>query len=101
VSTYFLVTPLGKIVSVNQSNLSSSNMTSKIDPKNIIMVTLEKILEEQRRAFEAHQQVVEECRKVKEAWELQEFLAYFKKERQGKVTQVKEVILPSNNVKLR
>jgi hypothetical protein len=34
-------------------------------------------------------------------WELQEFLAYFKKERQGKVTQVKESILPLTAAKLR
>jgi hypothetical protein len=54
VSTYFFATPLGKIVSVNQSNISSSNMSFKVDPKNVIMETLEEILEEQRKAFEVN-----------------------------------------------
>jgi hypothetical protein len=89
VSTYFLVTPPGKILLVNQLNLSSSYKSSKIDLKNVIMVTLEEIPEEQRKAFEVHRQATEECRKTEEAQELQEFLACFKKERQGKVTQVK------------
>jgi hypothetical protein len=101
VSTHFLVTPLGKIVSVNQPNLSSSDMTFEIDPKNIIMVTLEEIPEEQCKALEAHRRAVEERRKVEEAREPQEFHTCFKKERQGKVTQDKEVILPSNRAKLR
>jgi hypothetical protein len=76
-------------------------MTSEIDPKNIIMVTLEEIPEEQCKALEVHRWAAEERRKVEEAREPQEFLACFKKERQGKVTQVKEVILPSNRAKLR
>jgi hypothetical protein len=84
-----------------QSNLSSSDMCSEIDPKNVIMVTLEEILEEQHKTFEAHRQAAEEHRKTKEVRELQEFLACFKKERQGKVTQVKEVILPSTNGKVK
>jgi hypothetical protein len=54
VSAYFLATPLERILLVNQLNLSSLDMSSKIDPKNIIMVTLEEILEEHRKAFEAH-----------------------------------------------
>jgi predicted Holliday junction resolvase-like endonuclease len=84
---------------VNQPNLTFSNMSSDIDPKNVIMVTLEEISEEQCKAFEAHQQAAEEHRKTEEAWKLEEFLACFKKERQGKVTQVKEVILPSTSGK--
>jgi hypothetical protein len=84
-----------------QSNLSFSDMCSEIDPKNVIMVTLEEILEEQHKTFEAHRQAAEEHRKTKEVQELQEFLACFKKERQGKVTQVKEVILPSTNGKVK
>jgi hypothetical protein len=64
-------------------------------------VTLEEIPEEQRKAFEAHRQAAEERRMVEEAWELQEFLTCFKKERQGKVTQVKEAILPSNSGKAK
>jgi hypothetical protein len=49
-----LATPLGKILSVNQPNLSSSDMSFEIDSKNVIMVTLEEISEEQRKAFKAH-----------------------------------------------
>jgi hypothetical protein len=44
-------------------------MSSEIDPKNIIMVTLEDIPEEQRKVFEAHQQVAKEHRNIEEAWE--------------------------------
>jgi hypothetical protein len=40
-------------------------MSSEIDPKNIIMVTLEEISEQQRKAFEVHRQAVEERRKAK------------------------------------
>jgi hypothetical protein len=76
-------------------------MSSEIDPKNIIMVTLEEISEEERKAFETHRQATEECRKAEEAQELQEFLMCFKKERQGKVTQVKEAILPSTSGKAK
>jgi hypothetical protein len=101
VSTNFLATPLEKILSVNQLNLSSSDMSSDIDPKNVIMVTLEEIKEEQCKAFEAHRKATEEHRKAEEARELQEFLACFKKERQGKVTQVKEAILPSTSGKAK
>jgi hypothetical protein len=67
VSTYFLATPLGKIVWVNQPNLSSSAMSIEIDLKNAIMVTLEEIPEEQRKVFEAHRQATEERREVEEA----------------------------------
>jgi hypothetical protein len=45
-------------------------MSSKIDLKNVIMVTLEQISEEQRMAFEAHRQAAEERRKIEEAREL-------------------------------
>jgi hypothetical protein len=67
VSTYFLATPLGKIILVNQLNLSSLNMSSEIDPKNNIMLTLDEIPEEQRKAFEVHGQATEERRKAEEA----------------------------------
>jgi hypothetical protein len=70
VSTHFLATPLGKILSVNQPNISSSDMSFEIDLKNVIMVTLEEIPEEQRKVFEAHQQAVEEHRRAEEAREL-------------------------------
>jgi hypothetical protein len=70
VSTHFLATPLGKILSVNQPNISSSDMSLEIDLKNVIMVTLEEIPEEQRKVFEAHRQAVEEHRRAEEAREL-------------------------------
>jgi hypothetical protein len=74
-------------------------MSSEIDPKNVIMVTLEEIPEEQCKAFKVHRHATEERRKTEEAWELQEFLACFKKVWQGKVIQVKEAILPSTSGK--
>jgi hypothetical protein len=55
VSTHFLATSLEKILSVNLPNLFSSDMSSEIDPNNVIMVTLEEIPEEQCKAFEVHQ----------------------------------------------
>jgi hypothetical protein len=72
-------------------------MSFKIHPKNIVMETLEEVLEEARMAFEAHHKAAEERRKVVEAQELQEFLSCFKKDRQGKITQVMEAILPSTS----
>jgi hypothetical protein len=56
-------------------------MSSEIDPKNDIMLTLEDIPEEQRKAIEARHQAIEERRKAKEVQELQEFLSGFKRER--------------------
>jgi hypothetical protein len=67
VSTYFVATPLGRILLVNQPNLSSSDMSSEIDPKNVIMVTLDEISKEQRKAFETHRQAAKERRKAEEA----------------------------------
>jgi hypothetical protein len=101
VSTHFLATPLGRILSVNQLNLSSSDISSEIDLKNVIMMTLEEVPKEQCKAFEAHRHATEERRKAEEALELQEFLACFKKERHGKVTQVKEAMLPSTRDKAK
>jgi hypothetical protein len=45
-------------------------MSSEIDPKNVIMVTLDEISKEQRKAFETHRQAAKERRKAEEAWEL-------------------------------
>jgi hypothetical protein len=50
VNTLFSDFARGWISSVNQPNCSSPNRSSKIDKKNVIMVTLE-IPEEQRKAF--------------------------------------------------
>jgi hypothetical protein len=72
-------------------------MSSEIHPKNIITTTLEEVPEEVGRAFEAHHKAAEERSKAVEARELQEFLACFKKDRQGKITQVKEAILSSTS----
>jgi hypothetical protein len=72
-------------------------MSSEIHPKNIVMATLEEVPEEARRAFKTHHTAAEECRKVVEARKLQEFLTCFKKDRQGKITQVKEAVLPSTS----
>jgi hypothetical protein len=56
-------------------------MSFEVDLKNVIMVTLEEIPEEQCKTFKTHRQAAEERRKAEEARELQEFLACFKKER--------------------
>jgi hypothetical protein len=93
VSTHFLATLLERILLVNQPNISSSDMSFEIDLKNVIMMALEEISEEQRKAFDARRLATGERRKAEEVRVLQEFLACFKKERQGKVTQVKETIL--------
>jgi hypothetical protein len=61
------------------------------------MTMLEEVPGEARRAFEAHHKAAEECRKAVKAQELQEYLACFKKDRQGKITQVKEAVLPSTS----
>jgi hypothetical protein len=74
-------------------------LSFEIDPKSVIMVTLDEILEEQLKVFVAHHQATEEHRWAEE--ELQEFLACFKKERQSKVTQVKEPIFPSTSGKAK
>jgi hypothetical protein len=44
--------------------------------------------------LEEHRRVVEESKKETEEKELQEFLKFFKKERQGVVTQIKQVVPP-------
>jgi hypothetical protein len=41
-------------------------MSYEVDLKNVIMVTLEEILEEQHKAFKAHRHATEEHRKVEE-----------------------------------
>jgi hypothetical protein len=43
-------------------------MSSEIDPKNVIMVTLEDIPEEQCNAFKTHRKDAEERRKASEEW---------------------------------
>jgi hypothetical protein len=60
---------------------------SKVDPKNLIMPSLEDL------PNDAHQ-LYEKQKKICEQEELQMFLASFKKDRQGVMTQVKEIALP-------
>jgi hypothetical protein len=52
----------------DQPNCSSLDMSSEIDPKNVVMVTLEDILEEQCNAFETHHKDAEERRKASKEW---------------------------------
>jgi hypothetical protein len=55
-STHFLMTLLGEKVLVNlKLNESFSTMSSKIHPKNIVMATLEEVVEDARKASEEHQ----------------------------------------------
>jgi hypothetical protein len=72
-------------------------MSSEIYLKNIVMATLAEVTREARRAFGAHHKAAEERRKAVKARELQEYLTYFRKDRQGKITQVKEAVLPSTS----
>jgi hypothetical protein len=72
-------------------------MSSEIYPKNIVIPTMEEDPREARRVFGAHRKATEERRKAIKGRGLQEFLTCFKKDRQGKITQVKEVILPSTS----
>jgi hypothetical protein len=51
-----------------------------IHPKNIIIVTLEEIPNDARKAFEEHQRIPKERREAVKAKELQEFLACLKKD---------------------
>jgi hypothetical protein len=67
-------------------------MCSDIYPKNIIMATLDKVPKDAHKVFEEHRRVAKEHWKVAEAKEFQEFPACFKKDRQGVVTQVKQVV---------
>ena len=74
-------------------------MSSEIHLKNIVMVTLEEVSEDARKAFEEHQKIAEERREAAKARQLPEFLACFKQDRQGVVTQVKQAVLPPLNDK--
>jgi hypothetical protein len=69
------VTPLGK------------KKLPLVDPKNIIMLSLKDLPDG------AHQ-LYEKQKKIHEQEELQMFFASFKKDRQGVVTQVKEITYP-------
>jgi hypothetical protein len=61
------------------------------------MVTFWEILENARKTFKEHERVVEENKKVTKSKGLQEFLTCHKRDRQGLVSQVKQVVLPPIN----
>jgi hypothetical protein len=97
-----LVTPLGT------KKLSSSTMAdgkgnlSEIDSRNIIATKPEelpeeswKAVEEFQRALQEHWKAFEEELNAVEEKEMQALLSCFKKDRQGGVTQIQGVILPS------
>jgi hypothetical protein len=60
---------------------------SEVDPKNIIMSSLEDLPDDARKLYKKQ-------KKICEQEELQLFLASFKKDRQGVMTQVKEIAFP-------
>ena len=77
---------------------------SEITSKNIIMAKLEKVPEETWKTVEKHMKAIQERRKAVEEEvrsleekEMQELLSCFKKDQQGVVTQIKDVVLPSIN----
>jgi hypothetical protein len=89
---------MGKVLQANtQLNRSSPHMSFKINPKNIIMMTLEEVLGDARKAFKAHHKAAEKRRNVEEAWELQGFLQCFKKDQQGNIMQIKKVVPSSSS----
>ena len=60
---------------------------SEIYADNIIKPNFEELPEEHRQAYE-------EYKKAREEKEMQEFLAKFKKDRQGNITSIKEIKFP-------
>jgi hypothetical protein len=82
VSTYFLVTPLGKtnIDSSNQPSMASSRDSSDISPSNIIEPTWETLPADEQLQFEEHKEQMIQEAKAK-------FLANFKVDRNNKVVR--------------
>jgi hypothetical protein len=75
---------------------------SEVDSRNIIIAKLEELPEKSRKAIEEFQRVLQERRKAfkeelkaNEEKEMQALLSCFKKDRQGEVTQIQGVVLPS------
>jgi hypothetical protein len=81
------VTPLEKKKLPSIAMVDDKGHLSEVDPKNIIMPSLEDLPDDARQLYVKH-------KKICEQEELQMFLASFKKDRQGVVTQVKEITLP-------
>jgi hypothetical protein len=61
------------------------------------MMTLDEVPKDAHKALKAHCKASKEHQKAEDAWELQEFLVCFQKDRHGKITQVKEIVLPSTS----
>jgi hypothetical protein len=59
---------------------------SEVDPKNIIMPSLEDLADDARQLYEKQ-------KRIREQEELQMFITSFKKDQQGVMTQVKEITL--------
>ena len=80
-----MATPLGtEDQSSSSSVMSNLPKPSEIDADNIIKPSLDEISADHRQAFE-------EYKKAREEKELQEFLAKFKKDRQGNITPIGEI----------
>ena len=67
--------------------MSNIPKPSEVDTDNIIKPSLDEISAD-------HRQVYEEYKKVREEKDLQEFLAKFKKDRQGNITLIEEIKFP-------
>jgi hypothetical protein len=65
---------------------------SKVDPKNIIMSSLEDLPDDTRQLYEKQ-------KKIREQEELQMFLTSFKKDQQGVVIQVRRLHFPIKDSK--
>jgi hypothetical protein len=80
------VTPLGtkKLPSVVMAD--DKGDLSEVDPKNIIMPSLEDLTDDARQLYEKQ-------KRIREQEELQMFLTSFKKDQQVVMTQVKEITL--------
>ena len=66
---------------------------SEVDADNIIKPSLDEISAD-------HRQVYEEYKKAREEKDLQEFLAKFKKDRQGNITPIEEHTIEQINILL-
>ena len=73
--------------------------SSEISNTNIIVTSWEEVPETARKAFKDQKRARDEeelkLKKPRDEEELKNFLSSFRKDRQGIVTQIKEVVLPS------
>jgi hypothetical protein len=82
-----LATPIGKKKLPSVAMADDKGDLSEVDPKNIIMLSIEDLPDDACQLYEKQ-------KKIREQVELQMFLASFKKDWQGVMTQVKEITLP-------